>query len=212
MEQVQMKEHLADDAPDGVGCAKTVVECPEGCGIQGLWREEMPAHRQASCPKRVVDCDFGCGARMMWIEVAEHRTDKCPIRPVSCKFGCGVTRSLDRMEDHYVNCEQRETECPVGCDEPVPLHILKEHVASLCPARTVRCRLGCSSEMEARLRPQHEEEACPLREKDCKWVSARALILLFGLLVRGRRRAPRLTAWSLTRLGAAELWRVWAGV
>ena len=55
-------------------CPAYPVDCPNGCGEQGLPRSKLPEHLE-NCPSQVVDCDFkavGCIIRRSKVSMSGH--------------------------------------------------------------------------------------------------------------------------------------------
>lgn len=40
---------------------------------------------------------------------------------------------------------QKESECPLGCGERMPLRLVLQHVSYDCPRRNVECTLNCGN-------------------------------------------------------------------
>ncbi|EGZ30237.1 hypothetical protein PHYSODRAFT_467814 [Phytophthora sojae] len=165
-------------------CPKRHVVCPNGCGIEKLWAEELKDHLNHSCALRLVNCtNQKCIVRYPFQHRAKHLQDECEFRLVVCE--CGESMTYQRHVQHAkTQCPMRFVPCPLQCllaeseknnsSEPRIFRLrwqdVKAHVTGDCPHRNVRCRNGCMiNDLLLKNRPHHETNVCLLRRVQCKW-------------------------------------------
>ncbi|KAE9249280.1 hypothetical protein PF002_g5382 [Phytophthora fragariae] len=117
-------------------CPKRHVICPNGCGIEKLWADELKDHLDHSCALRLVSCtNQKCIVRYPFENRAKHLQDECEFRVVVCE------------------CGEKVFAC----------NTLKRHQRS-CPMRFVVCGNGCGEELREKDRVEHERHYCSLNK------------------------------------------------
>ena len=160
---IKLKEKHEKEA-----CPKRPVSCPQDCGLENIWAEELESHL-LECENRPSKCLLGCGEVMGLLSMPNHIAYLCPHRTVCCTFDCGKELGWRHLEMHLKQwCPNRPLTCTFNCGTTIPAKEMKKH-KKICEYRIVRCRNLCGNEMPWNMRREHERNDCPERWVSCKW-------------------------------------------
>jgi hypothetical protein len=92
---------------DSSECVCREVDCPLGCGKQGLLFNEVSDHIHHDCDCQPVACDL-CGIEVPNTRKRVHMEEQCMNRLVDCTQGCGEVVKAILMPRHLPQCTQRD--------------------------------------------------------------------------------------------------------
>ena len=150
-------------------CPKRIVECPEGCGTEYIWAQDLEHHRRHECKKRLLPCTLRCGLLIKEDEMVKHVRKECRRRQIKCSLHCGKKMEFQDLERHVlVDCKHRLVNCKLGCGLQLKYKDQNKHCLTECKIRIVHCTLGCGKEYEWRYLKEHEETHCLFRMVPCR--------------------------------------------
>lgn len=150
-------EQLTTDLTSSRIISDQEIKCPyhlHKCPWTG-YAEDIKGHL-LTCQHRPMDCPNGCGKRYEKRNMLYHINLECPLGVVKCQ-DCSQLVKLSDYSTHLTGVSST-TVCPNGCTKPVSMERLQDHVMN-CPLRKVTCKFsdcGCTvsvgmSEMDKHL-------------------------------------------------------------
>ena len=107
-------------------CPRRLVECRNGCGIQGLQAHEQEQHEVGRC------------VSLLDSPQPQQQVEQCPVRVVDCPLNCGESMRRDVVEAHLErDCINRTVECDLECGECMKAKHLAVHKKRDCRHRLV---------------------------------------------------------------------------
>ena len=150
-------------------CPKREVECPQKCGTEHIWAQDLEQHQRHECKKRLLPCILRCKLMISEDEMVKHVKKHCRRRVIKCKLHCGKKMEFQELERHmHVDCKHRQVLCKLGCGLSLKYKDQNKHCLTECHLRIVRCNLGCGKEMMWRDLKEHTEDHCLFREVMCR--------------------------------------------
>lgn len=117
-----------------------------GCVWEGE-RDWLKEHleRDGGCVYALVVCS-DCGTELRKKEEWNHATSECRMRMVHCQY-CRREDTYEVISNHYQECPQYPTPCPMNCGETLARSQLPDHLDYSCAAKGLKCpfrSFGCS--------------------------------------------------------------------
>ena len=141
-------------------CPKFPLPCPNNCGIDDIFREDMDVHK-TTCPLEEVECPNYCGETLHRQSMDSHTETLCPRRKIDCQY-CQLSGEHHLIEgQHKEECVKLPIRCPNECDTgDIPREDMEQHKQK-CPLAVVKCEyytMGCDVSMFRKDQHMHEKE------------------------------------------------------
>ena len=141
-------------------CPKFPLPCPNNCGMENIFREDMEAHK-TTCPLEKIKCPNDCGEVLQRQSMGNHVETECPLRQIDCQY-CQLSGEYHLIEgQHKEECPKLPMCCPNECDAGnIPQEDMEGH-RQKCPLEVVQCEyysVGCHATMVRKDLHIHERE------------------------------------------------------
>ena len=141
-------------------CPKLPLPCPNNCGVENVFREDMEAHK-TTCPLVEIDCPNDCGKVLQRQSMSSHVETECPHRKSNCQY-CQLSGEYHLIEgQHKEECPKLPICCPNECDAGnIPREDMEDH-RQKCPLEVVQCEyysMGCHVTMVRKDLHIHDKE------------------------------------------------------
>ena len=141
-------------------CTKFPLPCPNNCGIDTIFREEMETHKE-TCPLEEITCPNDCGKVLQRKFMANHAETECSRREVECQY-CQLSGEYYLIEgQHKEECPKLPIPCPNECEAgSIPREDMEDHRLK-CPLQVIECEyysMGCHVTMSRKDQHTHEKE------------------------------------------------------
>ena len=141
-------------------CPKFPLSCPNNCGMENIFREDMEAHKTA-CPLEEIECPNDCGKVLQRQFMGKHVETECTHRQIDCQY-CQLSGEYHLIEgQHKEECPKLPMPCPNECDAGnIPREDMEDH-RQKCPLEVVECEyctVGCHDIVVRKDMHIHERE------------------------------------------------------